>query len=839
MDTCGCPTWIGDPICEKWTYWSLNKTTEIDTLINPDVEPFSFTVTVTEGETSTILSADGQLIVTNSGDLSATLSSVVILLEEYAPGAGNAPGPSGQNWFYHKIAIASREEATGVMYPTDGTVAVTAYGSNPYDYFLANDDSKLVLYDPDTNDIIALNDVLPIPATLDNDGDGLRDEDPPMPTDPDKITGGCWVMDNDEDGLIDEDPIAGIDNDEDGLIDEDPIDGLDNDGDGLFDEDDPDDDGDGLIDEDDPDDDGDGLTDEDGACMDAVYINFHVEFDVTGLGVEGPGDGIVPSPDDWRIDTLITFGSAGARGGSGASGTFDVNLNGVIDIDDPETILVDESEKRNIRTIQQRKEFDPPLCDWINDMVTLEDLGAFADEPDCVDLTSSTLYEDIYATEIPGTTHTFTVDGFVTCLGQTLQDLLDEAAGPDGVVTLSVTYPYNGGPAYFPHAYISNSDPGTSFDGDYLGWCVDTDHVIYQNTNYDVTMTCSYHPDAAALVEKPENLDLVNWIINQGYVGSPSQGGFGIFTYGDVQRAIWELVEDNQSTSGLGPWSQARVNEILADAYAYGEDFVPDCDEIVAVILNPISGGGTQQQVTIAQITLIEVLGQCCGCETTILNIATLTGEDPDLIEGSPASASFGVECTCDGGTTGIVPGDFRTQTQGGWGTEPKGNNPGTLLHANFSTVFINGLIVGDPDGPDIDDSYAILLTTAQAVTDYLPAGETPNALTADQTDPLVTSSGVFGGQIVAATINVSFDAAGVTNNTYPAGTLGTLIYVENVDADLIGLSVNEVLALANTAISGGGTPPNVTVSDLSDALAILNQNFVDGIVEEGNLALP
>ena len=31
-----------------------------------------------------------------------------------------------------------------------------------------------------------------------------------------------------------------------------------------------------------------------------------------------------------------------------------------------------------------------------------------------------------------------------------------------------------------------------------------------------------------------------------------------------MQRAIWALVDDAQSTAGLGPWSQCRVDEILA-----------------------------------------------------------------------------------------------------------------------------------------------------------------------------------------------------------------------------------------------------------------------------------
>ena len=131
---------------------------------------------------------------------------------------------------------------------------------------------------------------------IDNDGDGLFNEDGPDPQ-----------VDNDGDGLFGEDPINGLDDDGDGLVDEDPVEAIDWDLDGLVDEDasdcaafpgiDPetcdeqiDNDGDGLVNEDglwtdgdddydngkqnedpagdadgdgDPDDDGDGLVDED------------------------------------------------------------------------------------------------------------------------------------------------------------------------------------------------------------------------------------------------------------------------------------------------------------------------------------------------------------------------------------------------------------------------------------------------------------------------------------------------------------------------------------------------------------------------------------------------
>jgi len=97
-------------------------------------------------------------------------------------------------------------------------------------------------------------------VVVDDDGDGLIDEDP------------VELIDNDGDGTFNEDPVdPQIDNDGDGLLNEDPTNNLDDDGDGFIDEDPPeliDNDKDGLIDEDGPDEqidnDGDGKLNEDG-----------------------------------------------------------------------------------------------------------------------------------------------------------------------------------------------------------------------------------------------------------------------------------------------------------------------------------------------------------------------------------------------------------------------------------------------------------------------------------------------------------------------------------------------------------------------------------------------
>jgi hypothetical protein len=158
-------------------------------------------------------------------------------------------------------------------------------------------------------------------------------------------------------------------------------------------------------------------------------------------------------------------------------------------------------------------------------------------------------------------------------------------------VMLSVVHPgmMFGGPSYFD-VTISG---GTQLDGMHDGWCVDAERGIDDGTSHIADVYSSYEslPDIdPPLVDYPENLDLMNWVLNQGYVGQSSPSG-GTYTYSDVQRAIWELIDDNPDAgTGLGDWSQARVDEIVAAAIANGEGFVPGCGDVMAIILLPKVG---------------------------------------------------------------------------------------------------------------------------------------------------------------------------------------------------------------------------------------------------------
>ncbi len=163
--------------------------------------------------------------------------------------------------------------------------------------------------------------------------------------------------------------------------------------------------------------------------------------------------------------------------------------------------------------------------------------------------------------------------------------------------------------------------------------------------------------------------------------------------------------------------------------------------------------------------------------------------------------------------------GQYCTYTQGGWGAVPHGNNPGALLAANFDSVYPvayypNGLIIGYPA------KYTMTFASALAIQDYLPAGGKPKVLTANY--PTSTSSGVFGGQVLALELNVDFSNAGFF--PYP-GLLGGLV-LSNTGTSLDGQTVSDILAIANQALGGGALPTDYTISGLNDLVSLLNQGF-------------
>ncbi|MBI4879869.1 MAG: hypothetical protein HY812_09465 [Planctomycetes bacterium] len=221
---------------------------------------------------------------------------------------------------------------------------------------------------------------------------------------------------------------------------------------------------------------------------------------------------------------------------------------------------------------------------------------------------------------------------------------------------------------------------------------------------------------------------------------------------------------------------------------------------------------------------------------------------DPSLVRVSNSATLNIVANSC--GQGGFLPGDLVTFTQGRWGEDCATGMVGCLRDAHFAPVFPAGLVLGDPDGPDSDLFFAALLTASQAVEDFLPAAGLPAVLDQDQVNPLATSAGAFAGELAAAKLNAGFDLAGIFDplKGLPQVKIAGLVFVANVHPLIRGLSVAEVIYLSDLVISGelnapvdldGNGSGDATVQDLEAALRAFNENFADGLVNQGSLGLP
>lgn len=165
----------------------------------------------------------------------------------------------------------------------------------------------------------------------------------------------------------------------------------------------------------------------------------------------------------------------------------------------------------------------------------------------------------------------------------------------------------------------------------------------------------------------------------------------------------------------------------------------------------------------------------------------------------------------------------LRTQTQGGWGANPNGNNPGVYLHANFSAAFPSGMQIGCANG------YNLALTSAQDVTNLLPEGGAPAALTQNYIDPTNTGT-VLAGQVIALTLSVGFD--NYDANFAASDNALKDMTINNGEFD--GWTVQDILDEANLII--GGCPSNYLPQEINAIVTIINENYVDGESNNGFL---
>jgi len=218
------------------------------------------------------------------------------------------------------------------------------------------------------------------------------------------------------------------------------------------------------------------------------------------------------------------------------------------------------------------------------------------------------------------------------------------------------------------------------------------------------------------------------------------------------------------------------------------------------------TGAGNQFIVGLADGEYSVTVADASGCSLTqfITILCDKKGDDPGDKDDEP---------NCQ----------FRTQTMGGWGAPPSGDNPAAFLHANFAAAFPSGITIGC-------GSRTLSLTSALAVQAFLPSGSTARMLnTGHMVNPGQTYKNVLAGQLMAATISLRFDELFDTFGESD-GYLGDLVYAGGL---FEGWTVSAVIAEANSFIGGCGS--SFTASQLNAALTVLNENYVDGTMDNGN----
>lgn len=170
--------------------------------------------------------------------------------------------------------------------------------------------------------------------------------------------------------------------------------------------------------------------------------------------------------------------------------------------------------------------------------------------------------------------------------------------------------------------------------------------------------------------------------------------------------------------------------------------------------------------------------------------------------------------------------GLLRTQTPGGWGAPPRGNNPASYLYANFSIAFPNGLTIGCAGGK------TLTVTSAQAITNLLPTGGTAAVLSVNSIDPTGVKN-VLVGHLIALSLSTGFD---YYDKNFGAAkvNLGDMVIGSGPFA---GTTVNVFLNIANDVI--GDCSAAFTIQDVLSTATQINESFVDGTIHSSFLKCP
>lgn len=301
--------------------------------------------------------------------------------------------------------------------------------------------------------------------------------------------------------------------------------------------------------------------------------------------------------------------------------------------------------------------------------------------------------------------------------------------------------------------------------------------------------------------------------------------------------AIGDLVWNDINRNGIQDWFEQGIPDVPIDLWRFdGTAWIP-----VASVNTNSSGQYSFPSLSCPATYRVQV-----ATPEGFTASPTLQGGNVALDSNpSPSEVALSLEHPADSnvdfGFYEESTGAFMTITQGGWGSQPAGRNPGNRLADRFtyvypSSIYPLGVVIGDATSGacPADGPYWLNFASASAIQTFLPQGGRPAPLT--QCVPDTKKLTVLAGQVLALTLNVDFSYMGVT----PPG-LGML---KVVSGPLQGWTVNRVLALGNWVLSGraptafsADVPSALTLSQINDVIAEISNNYEGGTIDRGYLA--
>ncbi len=140
------------------------------------------------------------------------------------------------------------------------------------------------------------------------------------------------------------------------------------------------------------------------------------------------------------------------------------------------------------------------------------------------------------------------------------------------------------------------------------------------------------------------------------------------------------------------------------------------------------------------------------------------------------------------------------------------------LLSTNFNTLYPTTLNVGTPN--------QMIFDNAGDVYYYLPESGSPGVLTGTVLNPLNTSAGELGGEVLALRINVNFSDANLLAGSEPLGNL--IIHELPTLPVMNGVSIRQFLEMANSMLGGTlGFP--ISLGQTAALARFINTSFLNG----------